>query len=278
MKMSYNICPLCSKHSAKPVHTGNINLLKCADCGIVFNSGFRAVSYDDNYFQDDYRKQYGKTYIEDFDNIYRYSIKRLEVIDSLLNNNDKKCDLGVLDIGSAAGFFLKAARDRGFGRVTGIEISEYASEYCRREFNIDVVNSSFEHASLDNYYDVITAWYFVEHNPDPGKVIGKIYSLLNDNGIFAFSVPSIFGPQYIFKKENWILSHPVDHRIDFSPASVKMYLGKIGFKKVLTVPAGIHPERIYLQKYPGYTFFSLLYKKLSELTSFSDTLEVYAVK
>ena len=273
-----NICPLCNSRKNKTISAENNYLHRCAVCRIVFNSDFRVLNYNDSYFLDDYKKQYGKTYIDDFDNIYGNSLKRLEKIDNLLKDKDKKGKLSLLDIGSAAGFFLKAAGDIGFGRLTGIEISAYAADYCRREFDIDVINSSFEDAAADICYDVITAWYFIEHNPDPDKIIRKIYSRLNDNGIFAFSVPSIFGPQYMFQKEKWINSHPVDHRIDFSPAAVKRYLRKTGFRDVQTHPGGIHPERIYPEKYAGFDIFSRIYKGISKITSFSDTLEVYAVK
>lgn len=272
------ICPLCKTGPGKAVSKNYENLRKCVKCGVVFNNAHRELVYDDRYFLDDYKKQYGKTYIEDFDNIYGISLKRIERIRRLIDKEWVKSDLKLLDIGSAAGFFLKAARDMGFGDVSGCEISKYAGEYCRNEFDIEVINSSFEDADTESKYDVITAWYFIEHGPDPADNIRKIFNLLNEKGILALSVPSISGPQFIFNREKWAKDHPADHRVDFSPASAKRFLENTGFRRIKIYPGGIHPERIYPQNITGFRAFSALYSKFAGLFSFSDTMEIYAVK
>ena len=52
---------------------------------------------------------------------------------SLLNKMQDPGDLSLLDIGSAMGFFLKSALDRGICNLLGIEISPFAADYCKRE-------------------------------------------------------------------------------------------------------------------------------------------------
>jgi len=225
-----------------------------------------------------YKKQYSKTYLEDFDNIYNIALKRLKKIITKLEDKANIKKISLLDIGSAMGFFLKAARDTGIDSIKGVEISNFAAEYCTNEFNIDVINSSFMETNLEKSYDIITAWFFIEHCEHPSQVIKKIYHILNHNGIFAFSVPSIFGPLFLFNRSNWINNHPVDHKIDFSPFSVKKYLKKIGFRKIKTSPGGIHPERVLSQNSLFYKPFKVLYPLLSRAISFSDTIEVIAIK
>ncbi len=269
-------CPVCSISSVTPVSE---ELCACTHCGIAFNTTFAAKAYGDSYFLDEYQSQYGKTYIEDHHNIYFQSKKRLLRIFKLISDKtDNRKDLSLLDIGSAAGFFLQCARDMGISNVSGIEISDYAARYCEEQFNIPVTRSSFHDITLTSRYSIITAWYFIEHCGDPLSVMRKIYDALDTGGIFAFSVPSIFGPLYRFKRTVWIETHPSDHYIDFSPKGVKKILIRIGFTKISVKPAGIHPERVINPRSLFYRPFAALYNLYSQVTSFSDTIEVYAMK
>jgi 2-polyprenyl-3-methyl-5-hydroxy-6-metoxy-1,4-benzoquinol methylase len=268
-------CPICL--SAK-VTSISANLYVCNPCGIAFNTAYSQKQYNDSYFLDEYCNQYGKTYLEDFDNIYALSKKRLALILNYIKIKNDTSTFSLLDIGSATGIFLQCAKDSGIHNVTGIEISEYASRYCRKQFQIPVIRSSFTDITLSKNYDIITAWFFIEHCNDPLSVLQKIYDALSKGGLFAFSVPSIFGPLFNFNKLLWINTHPVDHRMDFSPSGAKKILKKCGFRKIYIRPAGIHPERVISSHSLLFKPFSFLYKFFSMLMSFSDTIEVYAVK
>lgn len=268
-------CPVCS--SARVIDiTGT--LYECRPCGIAFNSAWNPKIYDDAYFLDEYKAQYGKTYLEDYTNIYALSRKRLQNIDAYINQGKARSDLSLLDIGSAAGFFLKCAHDSGIGRVTGIEISEYASRYCREHFHIPVLNTSFHDAHIIDTYDIVTAWFFIEHCQDPVSVIQRIYGMLNRGGVFAFSTPSIFGPMFKLNRAEWASTHPEDHRIDFSPKGIRVLLRHVGFRKIHATASGVHPERVLSSSSLFFKPFSVAYSLFSMLTAFSDTIEVYAVK
>ncbi|HPS86631.1 MAG TPA: class I SAM-dependent methyltransferase [Spirochaetota bacterium] len=266
-------CPICRISS--DLHVSN-NLYKCRRCSLIFNADCKSLSYDRDYFISEYQGQYGKTYLEDFDNIYRLSGMRLEKILKLLETG--KSDLSVLDIGSAAGFFLKAAKDKGIKKLKGIEISNFASDYCRKTFSIEVIESSFESAELNEKFDIITSWFFIEHLIDPLNAMKRIYQMLNDGGVFALAVPSCFGPMFYFDKDEWIKTHPKDHRIDLSPKGSKKILKDIGFKKVKIIKCGYHPERVVNRKNFFFKPFEFFYRLYSSITGFSDTIEIYAMK
>jgi 2-polyprenyl-3-methyl-5-hydroxy-6-metoxy-1,4-benzoquinol methylase len=270
--MSLKQCPICKEDSRLEIST---DLYKCVFCNLIFNINFKSLSYNRDYFIAEYEKQYGKTYIDDFDNIYGLSKIRLKHITSLLKNKDNSA---ILDIGSAAGFFLKAAKDYGIKKLKGIEISRFASEYCKTNFLIDVIVSSFEEIETDEKFDIITSWFFIEHLTNPLNELKKIYNMLEHGGIFAMSVPSFFGPMFYFSKDQWIESRPKDHRIDLSPYSAKKILKTIGFKKVKIKICGYHPERVVRRNSIFYRPFELIYRLFSNITKFSDTIEIYAVK
>jgi len=266
-------CPICSRFSGTEL---SIDLYKCEKCFLIFNVNCESLSYDRDYFISDYQEQYGKTYLDDFENIYRLSGIRLKKILTFLKNRNN--EISVLDIGSAAGFFLKAVNDRGFQRIKGIEISNFASDYCRKTFNIDVIESPFESAEINEKFDIITSWFFIEHLPEPLSAMEKIYQMLNEGGVFALAVPSYFGPMFFFDRTGWIKSHPKDHRIDLSPKGAKKILKKIGFRKVKVAKCGYHPERVLNSESIFFKPFELIYRFYSSVTSFSDTIEIYAVK
>ena len=273
--MSLESCPVCKIDSNIKI---SADLYKCSLCNLIFNINFKSLSYNRDYFTAEYENQYGKTYIDDFENIYELSKIRLKRIISLLKNKD---NLSVLDIGSAAGFFLKAAKDSkdyGIKKLKGIEISQFASEYCKTNFLIDVTVSSFEEIETDEKFDIITSWFFIEHLMNPLDELKKIYNMLNRGGVYAMSVPSFFGPMFYFSKDQWIESHPKDHRIDLSPHSAKKILKTIGFKKIKIKICGYHPERVVSRDNIFFKPFELMYGLFSNITKFSDTIEIYAVK
>ena len=268
-------CPVCNSNKGRNI-SGSLRY--CSFCDIVYNISYTPLSYDDSYFLDEYKDQYGRTYLQDFDSIYNQSRKRLARILNLFRHHDHTQGLSLLDIGSAMGFFLKAAHDCGIEDLLGIEISQYASQYCQNEYDIPVIHGAYEQRLLSRIFDIITAWFFIEHCEDPIRVLRELYSYINTPGILAFSVPSIFGPLYTCNRPQWVASHPADHRIDFSPSSLRKILHDIGFNKIIIKPSGFHPERIINPDSVLHRPFASLYRVFSKLTSFSDTLEVYALK
>jgi len=270
-------CPLCGG-GRSAVIIADQPFRRCISCGTVFNAAHKTIAYSDRYYTEDYRAQYGLTYEEDFENIYRASVCRIKKIMKLWDSFHNEPPRSVLDIGCALGFFLKAAEDHGFTKVHGIEVSAFASGRCRKLFGYQTTRASFEKAKIECRYDLITSWYFLEHCVNTKSVLEKIIAHLNDGGFFAFSVPSVFGPTYLFNKKKWAETHPVDHRIDLSPKTAVRILKRAGFGKVKVYPAGIHPERVMTKENLLYPLFKPLYTWLSHATAFSDTIEIYAIK
>jgi len=264
-----SLCPICV--SGKSIKISDDHVL-CLSCFIVYNVGYVPAEYTTDYFEQEYKSQYGRTYKEDFESIYNTSLLRIQKIKKLLDVHPQQTKL--LDIGCALGFFCKACRDFGFRLIEGLEISEFAADYCVREFNIPVYTTEFEEFTPEKKYDVVTAWFVLEHFKDPYAMVNKIFNMLEEGGVFACTLPSYFGPLFFCKREEWIRLHPKDHRIDISPLSIRRLLKKIGFKKIQCFPSGYHPERCgpITQKYQK------LYKKVSNFLCFSDTLFVLAKK
>lgn len=252
--------------------------LICRFCGAVYNTSYQQESYSDTYFTSDYIKQYGKSYLDDYDFIYSKSLMRLSRINKLYSKKEFSALKSVLDVGAAYGFFLKACEDIGFKDMNGVEISKHASIRAKELYNFDFDNIPFSEFKPVKNYDLVTAWYFIEHEENPVSALKKLLSIVEPGGAIAFSVPSVYGP--LFKKniKKWVETHPKDHRMDFSPKSVKLILKNEGFRKVKVYASGIHPERYFTKKSILFPLKALFYKVICSFTAYSDTIDVVAVK
>ncbi|MBP8082656.1 MAG: class I SAM-dependent methyltransferase [Spirochaetes bacterium] len=270
--MRLKSCPVCG---GALNNLENYDFLQCRLCGTVFNSAHLIIEYSDTYFTSDYKSQYGKTYEEDYPAIRRFCDRRIERIKKILSHAGFN---SVMDVASALGFFLKAAHDNGAADCTGVEISKYACDYMKKNYPFSVRNESFDNFQTEKKYDVVTAWYFIEHSPDIVQTVQKLSSFVKEGGVLAFSVPSAFSPLFSFNRKKFFDTHPVDHSADLTPKGIRILLKQNGFRKIKVYPAAYHPERIMSKECFFFPFFSFFFKKYADFTAFSDTIEVYAVK
>jgi 2-polyprenyl-3-methyl-5-hydroxy-6-metoxy-1,4-benzoquinol methylase len=136
-------CPVCreTRNRALARFDGR-SYFRCRGCGLLYMLGFGGVrkSYNRDYFFRDYRRQYGRSYLEDFESIKATGTRRLQVIRGLLGRSSRPADAALrspelLDVGCAYGPFLQAAREQGFA-VQGLDISPEAVRYVRDTLDI----------------------------------------------------------------------------------------------------------------------------------------------
>ncbi len=237
--------------------------------------------YKKSYFLEDYKKQYGKTYEEDFDSIKKQCSKRIENIVSITNLKD---DTSVFDIGCAYGPFLKASEEIGWNPY-GTDISIDAIKYVQNKFQFPSCVSAFpEINTVEQFgistFDVVTMWYVIEHFKNLNDVLKKVNSLLNIGGVFAFSTPSAEGVSCKTSKYDFYKNSPSDHYSVFEPSKVKKILEKYNFSVEKIVSTGHHPERFNLIKKSNSKKNSLKWKidKVSRAFDLGDTVEIYCKK
>lgn len=118
---------------------------------------------------------------------------RLEAFERILGPGRRR----LLDIGSGPGFFLKAARDRGW-QVRGIEPSRQAAAHARG-LGVEVVEGFFgaEIAPGLGLYDAVHLNNVLEHVPDPIGLLIVARECLEPGGILCVNVPNDFSPLQI---------------------------------------------------------------------------------
>ena len=296
-------CPVCGKQSTTPnpvlARTAGQTFRRCSDCGIIYLGwtleGIQP-SYSSDYFFQDYKAQYGKTYLEDFDSIKNQGIRRMSIIDALFwlkkrgsskSRRHQSFIPAVLDIGCAYGPFLSAGAEAGW-QVFGTDISPSAVEHVQKELRFPAVCTPFPDFNPVKEFGVgqfeaVTMWYVIEHFRQLGPVLEAVSRLLKLGGVFAFSTPSASGMSARFSPESFFANSPTDHYTLWEPGRTKEILRRFGFKVARIVSTGHHPERhpaLKVKETEGARD-SFLYSTLhgvSRCFKLGDTFEVYCIK
>ena len=286
-------CPVCGKGTNKHslARFTDRTYRRCSRCGVLFMD--RAypppIEYEKEYFFESYKKQYGKTYLEDFPNLVTIAKRRLKIISKIspvkTAEEQKKKDYYppiVLDIGCAYGAFLSAAKEDGF-LPFGIDPAQDAVRYVQETLSIPAVQGFFPNYPLSTpnsqLYDVVTLWYVIEHFTDLNTVLAKIKKLLKPGGILAFSTPSFSGISGRKSLRKFLENSPADHFTIWSPKMCKKALAIAGFKVKKITMSGCHPERFpFLGKFAENKESRLygLLMTVSKIFGLGDTFEVYA--
>jgi SAM-dependent methyltransferase/spore coat polysaccharide biosynthesis predicted glycosyltransferase SpsG len=219
-------------------------LFKCGKCGDLFQFVLRDENeakpgYGASYFGSQYRKQYGRTYLKDRPGIRSLAQRRLDLIERFAPRRGS-----LLDAGCALGFFLEAARERGW-TVRGVEVSEYAVAWARNRLGLDVVTGSFAKTTVDRTFQAVTLFYVAEHLPCVEEVIEKAYDLLEPGGIIVLALPNRGGISWLMNRKRYIDQHPSDHYFDTTPRGLSRFLDRQGFRRLHIETTGIHPERFF---------------------------------
>lgn len=93
----------------------------------------------------------------------------------------------LLEVASAAGFFLIEAKRAGFD-VEGVEVSRPMAEYAAGRWDVPVTAASIEEIELDEgAYDVIASWGVMTILRDPKAVMAKFHAALKPGGVWVFN-------------------------------------------------------------------------------------------
>jgi 2-polyprenyl-3-methyl-5-hydroxy-6-metoxy-1,4-benzoquinol methylase len=134
----------------------------------------------------------------------------------------------LLDVGCACGFLLVAARERGF-QVQGIEPSDWAAAYARREFALDVWHGNLQTVPLEpDSFDAVVLADTIEHLPNPRAALAKLYRLLKPGGRLLLLTPDVGSVVARVAGVHWwgLLD---DHYHYFSRRTLRRLLAEEGF-------------------------------------------------
>jgi 2-polyprenyl-3-methyl-5-hydroxy-6-metoxy-1,4-benzoquinol methylase len=270
-------CPLCGGGPSPAVaRFPRRTYVRCRGCGLVYLLSFspKRQDYEGEYFFNEYRRQYGRTYLEDFGAIKQRAAGRLALIGRWIGGGPKGRRL--LDVGCAYGAFQQAAHETGY-QTLGVERGRESSRYVREQLGLECLTADFETQATPGSFDVVSMWFVIEHFQRLDGVLEKTAALLKPGGIFAFSTPNGSGISARKNRKKFLRSSPQDHYSLWFPSRVRKQLKRFGFRVLATKVTGHHPERFPLPaglKGKAGPFLAAL----SRIFRLGDTFEVYALK
>lgn len=263
---------------------------RCSETGLLYMRRFlpSTIEYTERYFFEEYERQYGRTYLEDFDHIRKLGRGRLRRISASLPRSRRphrrSSPPTLLDVGCAYGPFLSAAREAGFD-VYGLDVAEEAVRHVREKLQLPAALSPLEEADTQalfgrGSFDVITMWYVIEHLPDLEAILTRVSQLLSPGGVFAFSTPNGEGISATTDRERFLRESPEDHLTIWEPSKTPSILERFGLHVDRIEVTGHHPERFPSLRGRRESLSAVLLKPLlrtvSKLRGLGDTFECCA--
>lgn len=260
-------CPFC-RTPLKPMT--DQRFATCQEDSVVVNLAYAAATYEDDYFDKEYKTQYGKSYTADHEAILSRNRWRYEHLRKFISPQTHPA---ILEVGSAAGYFLKIMQEEDYA-VQGWEISKAMSKYANarglRTIAQDFTRGARLHEKRKSAaFDVVALFYVLEHLPDQGRIWLNLARLVRKGGYLALALPSVAGPTFRFRRDDWFSTHPQDHAIDYSPAALSLVGKKFGFTLRGAWSEGIHPKRFPLG---GNKLMSHIYRRLIVKKPLGDTI------
>jgi 2-polyprenyl-3-methyl-5-hydroxy-6-metoxy-1,4-benzoquinol methylase len=253
-------------------------IVRCFKCGLIYISPRANI-----------RKTY-QSYRDMRDEIYINEERGRRISARIILKKISKYRRGgkILDIGCATGFLLDEARNQGW-QIYGVELSKWAVNFARQNFNLNVFEGVLKNAGFPyNYFDVIVMVDSIEHLPDPRKTLEEIRHILKPNGILCISTPDIDSlTSKILQAKWWGIKQ--SHLFYFSKKTLAKMLDATGFNVVkYSAHARVFSINYWNNRIKNYNIFLykifdfvskyfLLKNSLIKL-SFRDQIEVFAQK
>lgn len=194
----------------------------------------------------------------------------------------------LLEIGSAAGYFLNAAR--ADFEVVGLEPSQFACREARERFRLDCHPETLEQSTrfAPGSFDVVAMIDVIEHLSDPASAVRRAAELLRPGGLLYLVTPDISSLSAKLLRSYWWGLRPA-HIYYFDEGTLKTLLEKAGletklvksFGRIFTL--GYWASRLRNYPRPIHGLVSWAIERLDVADKFTyldtrDSIELCAVK
>lgn len=195
------ICPICGPADNKPVGiSSGLPVVTCCGCGLVYVAECPDVTETLKFFQNDYVPDAESAEVSFVDSRGKSLTRGAARIRRHAPSGGR-----LLDVGTAAGFFLRQFQGDTAWEVAGVEPSRVAAAYARQTFGVTIhegflADQQFPRGSFDV---VCSMDAFICHR-SPLEDMQEFFRVLAPGGVLAIEIPGhrfrmLFGSGPIYR-------------------------------------------------------------------------------
>jgi SAM-dependent methyltransferase len=221
--LEINRCQICgSDRASTRFEDPPYKVVRCDDCSMVWvtprfdDEALRAV-YGEDYWQSDSPKTKGYSdYAKDADLYLKTFRRRHRLVRRYLPQGKAR----ILDVGCAAGYFLRVMAEKGH-EVRGVEVSEAID-------SVPANKPGYDKGS----FDLVTMWDVIEHVPDPKQLLEEAKAMLRPDGHLILETQNVDSRFATLLGLKWHHFKHQEHIFHFNPDTVRRVLEQAGFEVV----------------------------------------------
>ncbi|MBV8774092.1 MAG: class I SAM-dependent methyltransferase [Deltaproteobacteria bacterium] len=225
-------CKLCGG-LAKPLmgHNG-FSIVRCGACGFMFalvpkEYDLGAVYADDAYWNGGCNYGY-PDYEQAWRDARQLLLLRLKRLEHLTRPGR------MLEIGCAAGYFLREAHRRGW-QVCGVELSPTMRRRCEDLVGCRVFGSLQEATDSALRFDCVAMFEVIEHLDEPLRFMRQVRSVMTPRAILVLSTPNFIAPEAFGNPQSNHWFCPPAHVSYFTPDTLRDCVEQAGFEAIQIV-------------------------------------------
>ncbi len=211
---------------------GRFSIVTCRACGVTYvtprlsDASLLESVYDEGYWRSTAAKDRGYTDYRADEGLYlRTFRRRLAIVRRHVARPGR-----VLDVGCAAGYFLRVMQGEGWG-VTGIEPSDAIRPRAQELLGAERVRGgSLEDARLPaGSFDLVTLWDVLEHVPDPLRVLREVRRVVAPGGRLVLETQNVKSAAARILGRRWQHYKHAEHLYHFDRRTIAAALERAGF-------------------------------------------------
>lgn len=228
-------CGVCGSSRRSPCfEEAPFRVVRCSDCGLVYvtprlRPEVLPEVYAGDYWRSDSPKQRGYAdYVADAPLYLRTFEKRWRLVRRFAPRPGR-----ALDVGCAAGYWLRVLAERGW-EVAGVEPSAEIAAHARHALGPsrvhagDLASARFEAGR----FDLVTLWDVVEHVPDPVALLREAARVLAPEGVLVLETQNVESRFARLLGPRWQHYKHLEHLYHFGPGSLSALLARSGLEPV----------------------------------------------
>jgi SAM-dependent methyltransferase len=235
IQLEHVSCALCgAARTTQLYHKFNLTIVRCERCGLAYTNPRLPPAdlwtrYSPDYFWNEYLPAHGvfPDKPPDLDAYARHYAPLVHLVSMYAPPPGR-----LLEIGSAAGLFLKSAERAGWS-VTGLEPMAAAAAFARDRMQLDVHHAHVEDVEFDTgAFDAVVMFETIEHLLDPLAAVRTARHALRRGGVLVLTTPNFESLSHRVLGRQWAVLSPAEHLYYFAESTMTNLLRRAGFESI----------------------------------------------